>query len=261
MEFTAALRKQIAQLAKAKCRRELGLFVAEGTKCVTDTLPHFRCRYLLATDAWLKSHGDILPPSVEAIGVRQSDIERMSSLSTPQQVMAVYEIPEDIPLPDDAENGLLVALDRVQDPGNLGTIIRLCDWFGVRHILCARETADVYSPKVVQATMGAISRVRLHYCDLASELERLAGSMPVYGTFLDGTNLYDSGIDRSRGVIVMGNEGRGISPEVEAAVSHRLLIPSYPPDEATSESLNVAMATAIMLAEFRRSLPAAPVRN
>lgn len=252
MELTANLRKQIAQLAKAKYRRESGLFVAEGTKCVLDTLPHFQCHYLLATDAWLADHSADLPRGVDAICVKQADIERMSSMSTPQPVMAVYEMPADEPLPAEACEGLLVALDRVQDPGNLGTIIRLCDWFGVRHILCARETADVYSPKVVQATMGAISRVRLHYCDLAAELGRLSESMPVYGTFLNGTNLYSSDIDRRRGIIVMGNEGRGISPEVEAAVSHRLLIPSYPPDEPTSESLNVAMATAIMLAEFRR---------
>ena len=119
-------------------------------------------------------------------------------------------------------------------------------------MLFRSDTADVFSPKVVQATMGAISRVQVHYCDLAAELSRLGATMPVYGTFLDGDNLYRCDLQRSRGVIVMGNEGRGICPEVEATVSHRLLIPSYPPDEPTSESLNVAMATAIMLAEFRR---------
>lgn len=252
MELTAALRKDVARLAKAKYRRELGLFVAEGTKCVLDTLPHFRCRHLLATDAWLTEHSAAVPGGVDAVCVKAADIERMSSLTSPQPVMAVYEIPEDSPLPAEAENHLLVALDRVQDPGNLGTIIRLCDWFGVRHILAAYDTADVFSPKVVQATMGAISRVQVHYCDLAAELSRLGVTMPVYGTFLDGDNLYRCDLQRSRGVIVMGNEGRGICPEVEATVSHRLLIPSYPPDEPTSESLNVAMATAIMLAEFRR---------
>lgn len=253
MELTAALRKDVARLAKAKYRRELGLFVAEGTKCVLDTLPHFRCRYLFATEAWLDGHAGVLPAAVEAIRVKQSDIERMSSMTSPQPVMAVYEIPEDSPLPSGAgDNELIVALDRVQDPGNLGTILRLCDWFGVRHVLAAHDTADVYSPKVVQATMGAISRVQVHYCDLAAELSRLGATMPVYGTFLDGDNLYRCNLQRSRGVIVMGNEGRGICPEVEATVSHRLLIPSYPPDEPTSESLNVAMATAIMLAEFRR---------
>lgn len=252
MELTAALRKEIARLAKARNRHEQGLFVAEGTKCVLDTVPHFRCRYLLATDAWLHQYAALLPGSVSPMPVKQSDIERMSSLTSPQPVMAVYEIPDSAPLPDTACDSLLVALDRVQDPGNLGTIIRLCDWFGVRHILAAHDTADVYSPKVVQATMGAISRVKVHYCDLAAELARLSESMPVYGTFLDGHNLYHATLDRSRGVIVMGNEGRGISPEVAANVSHRLLIPSYPPDASTSESLNVAMATAIMLAEFRR---------
>lgn len=252
MELTATLRKDIARLAKAKYRRELGLFVAEGTKCVLDTLPHFGCRHLFATTAWLDEHSASLPGNIMPTVVKQSDIERMSSFTTPQPVMAVYEIPDDSPLPASAEHELLVALDHVQDPGNLGTIIRLCDWFGVRHILASADTADLYAPKVVQATMGAISRVRIHYCNLASELTRLGRSMPVYGTFLDGENLYNCRLERNHGIIVMGNEGNGISQQVADTVSHRLLIPSYPPDEPTSESLNVAMATAIMLAEFRR---------
>lgn len=252
MELTAALRKQTAQLAKARHRRESGLFVAEGTKCVLDTIDNFNCRHLFATDAWIENHQADLPAHVPVIKVTQSDIERMSSLSTPQPVMAVYEIPATPELPEADGHTLFVALDRIQDPGNLGTIIRLCDWFGINHILASQDTADVFSPKVVQATMGAISRVCLHYCNLAAELHRLRQCMPVYGTFLDGSNLYGSDIDRSRGIIVMGNEGNGISPEVASSVSHRLHIPSYPPGNPTSESLNVATATAIMLAEFRR---------
>lgn len=252
MELTASIRKEIARLAKAKYRRELGLFVAEGTKCVLDTLPYFACRYLFATGIWLDEHSTSLPQNIAVTVVKQSDIDRMSSFTTPQPVIAVYEIPEDSQLPASAENELLIALDRVQDPGNLGTIIRLCDWFGVRHILASTDTADLYAPKVVQATMGAISRVKIHYCDLVAELTRLGRLMPVYGTFLNGDNLYGCQLQRNRAVIVMGNEGNGISPQVSATVSHRLLIPSYPPDRLTSESLNVAMATAIMLAEFRR---------
>ena len=251
MELTAALRKDVARLAKTKYRRELGLFVAEGTKCVLDTLPHFRCRHLLATDAWLTEHSAAVPGGVDAVCVKAADIERMSSLTSPQPVMAVYEIPEDSPLPAEAENHLLVALDRVQDPGNLGTIIRLCDWFGVRHILAAYDTADVFSPKVVQATMGAISRVQVHYCDLTAELSRLGVTMPVYGTFLDGEDLYRADLTPA-GIVVMGNEGRGVRPATAAGITRRLYIPPFPADRAGSESLNVAMATAIMLAEFRR---------
>ena len=146
-------------------------------------------------------------------------------------------------------DGVLVALDGVQDPGNLGTIIRTCDWSGIHHIICSRETADCYNPKVVQATMGALSRVKVHYVDLPMVLDKL--NMPIYVTALDGDNLYDATLSES-GIIVMGNEGNGISLEVRQLISHPLLIPSYPAGEATSESLNVGIATAIVLAEFRR---------
>lgn len=160
-------------------------------------------------------------------------------------MIAVYRIPE-LSAPD--FSGLVVALDCVQDPGNLGTIMRVADWMGVHTILASTDTVDCYSPKVVQATMGAISRVRVHYCNLSDVLR---GKDHVYGTFLDGSNIYDAALSPS-GIVVMGNEGKGISPEVASTVTHRLRIPSFPPDVPTSESLNVAVATAITLAEFRR---------
>ncbi len=146
---------------------------------------------------------------------------------------------------------LSIALDGIQDPGNLGTIIRVADWMGVRHIICSRDTVDVYNPKVVQATMGAISRVKVYYADLSDVLRKLRESMPVYGTFLDGDNIYATELTEE-GIIVMGNEGKGVSEPVANLATKRLYIPSYPPGEQTSESLNVAVATAITLSEFRR---------
>jgi TrmH family RNA methyltransferase len=149
-----------------------------------------------------------------------------------------------------ASRSLCLALDDVQDPGNLGTIIRIADWFGIEDIFCSRGTVDVYNPKVIQATMGAIARVRVHYVDLA-EFIATAGDIPVYGTFLDGENMYGHELS-ANGIIVMGNEGNGIGSEVERLINKKLYIPNYPADRATSESLNVAVATAIVCAEFRR---------
>ena len=148
---------------------------------------------------------------------------------------------------------LCLALDDVQNPGNLGTIVRLADWFGIEHIFCSRGCADIYNPKTVQATMGGLARVQVHYMDLPQMLSLLPEDVPVYGTFLDGDNLYKKSLD-NRGLIVMGNEGKGISSSVEAFVTERLYIPNYPAGRATSESLNVAIATAIVCAEFRRCL-------
>lgn len=143
----------------------------------------------------------------------------------------------------------MLALDTIQDPGNLGTIIRVADWFGITDIICSRETADCFSPKVIQATMGSISRVNVHYCDLVETIARL-GADYVYGTFLDGDSISETYLGRT-GIIVIGNEGNGISKPVEDVVTHRLLIPSYPPERPTGESLNAAIATAITLAKFR----------
>jgi len=148
-----------------------------------------------------------------------------------------------------------LALDGVQNPGNLGTIIRLADWFGISDIYCSPDTADCYNPKVVQATMGAILRVRVHYLPLADFLAKTAAEKtPVYGTMLDGENIYSTTLS-ANGVIVMGNEGKGVSEECARSFTHRLLIPSYPPERQGSESLNVAMATGIVCAEFRRRMP------
>lgn len=249
MEMTNALRKQIQSLNETKHRRELQMFKAEGTKCVLDTINSFKLRYLIATYDWLKKH-DNLSYQPNLIQVSPKDMERMSSFSTASQVLAVYDIPQRSLDADQLKNQLSIALDCIQDPGNLGTIIRTADWFGIRTILASRDTVDMFSPKVVQATMGAISRVHVHYVDLPHQLDSLC-DIPIYGTFLNGENIYTSKL-KPHGIIVMGNEGKGISTEVGERVTDRLLIPSFPPDQMTSESLNVATATAIVVAEFRR---------
>lgn len=244
---TNATVKLITSLADAKGRRRNGLFVAEGSKCVCDTLGHFELHSLYATREWIDSH-----PAPGAEPVNRGELGRMSTLALAPDVIAVYRLPEPTPFsPGELAGKLLLALDRVQDPGNLGTIMRTSDWMGIDTILASADTVDCFNPKAVQATMGAISRVKVIYGDLPGMLSSL--DMPVYGTYLDGENIYTAPLSTA-GVVVMGNEGRGISPEVTACVSHHLLIPSYPPDRPTSESLNVATATAIVLSQFRSKL-------
>lgn len=247
MEVTNGIIKWVHSLAQKKNRDNERCFVAEGTKCVLDTLGAFRLRGLFCTENWLRTHN-----IEDADVVSSSQIERMSMLKTPTEVIAVYEMPDyDVDLSETVRN-LNLALDNVQDPGNLGTIIRIADWFGINDIYCSMDTVDVYNPKVVQATMGAIARVRVHYCDLPGLFGTLK-DVPVFGTFLDGDSIYEEKLG-SNGFIVMGNEGKGISPEVEKYVDKRLLIPSYPVGVVTSESLNVGMATAIVVSEFRRRM-------
>ena len=249
MELTNSIRKQIISLSEAKHRRALGLFKAEGTKCVLDTIDAFKLKYLVATRQWFDENPQYNYKGIE-ISVSQADLNRISSLTTPPQVIAVYEIPNyecDLSKISDC---LSIALDCVQDPGNLGTIIRTADWFGINDIFCSVGTADVYNPKVVQATMGAISRVRVHYVDLTEFLSSLPSNLPIYGTFLNGEDISSASLS-SNGVIVMGNEGRGISDSVAQYVNKRLTIPAYPKGAETSESLNVAIATAITVSQFR----------
>lgn len=251
MEITNAFRKMVASLGSSKGRTTHGCFIAEGTKCVLDTWEHFKCRYLIATQQWIDESINRLG-NVSPIVAKRADMERMSQLSTPSNVIAVYEIPKKEIDEDSIANGLTLLLDRVQDPGNLGTIMRVADWFGITQIICSKDTVDVYNPKVVQATMGAISRVSVNYCDLSQFINSHA-QLPIYGTFLDGDNIYETRLT-SNGLIIMGNEGQGISSQIEQLVTHKLLVPSFPIDRPTSESLNVGTATAVVLAEFRRRL-------
>lgn len=240
--------KLIRSLEQKKFRKQHGLFVAEGDKLVEDLLAYYRCRLLVATDEWLGAHPEISADSV--VKVTPQELSSASFLRTPQHVLALFVLPEEgNSSPTHSKGRLSLALDGVQDPGNMGTIIRLADWFGIKDVWCSRQCADVYAPKTIQATMGAIARVSVHYVDLVDWLKQQ--DCPVYGTFLDGENVYESALTHD-GIIVMGSEGHGISPEVRACVSHKLLIPNYPEGEPTSESLNVSTATAIICAEFRR---------
>lgn len=282
--------KLVRSLQMKKFRDETGLFVAEGEKCVEELRKGFEVEY------YIQTAGADRPatPDRTQTGLRpdrvllatSKEIEQMSGLRTPQGVIGVFRKRPTRPPHEGEEKGkedIILVLDGVQDPGNLGTIIRTCDWFGVHEIVCSKDTADCYNPKVVQATMGALARVRVHYTDLVEWLSptRLphegGEKVRIYGTLLEGENMYEvmrpalpdraqTGLrpDRTQTIIVMGNEGNGISAEVRKLITHPIRIPSYPPNGASGqngknaersevvESLNVSIATAIVLAEFRR---------
>lgn len=244
--MTKAEIQHLRSLGDKRTRDAEGLFIAEGDKLVEEILSsHLRVRKVYTT------RSDMSGAVIEQIDRR--DMERISALKTATTTIAVVEQPRHKLKISNLDGRLTLALDGVQNPGNLGTIIRLADWFGIEDILCTKECADCYNPKVVQATMGAILRVRVHYVDdLATMLTSLKDKgMAIYGTLLDGQSIYTTNL-RQEGIIVMGNEGRGLSDACRTAVSHKLLIPPYPATRSTSESLNVAMATGIVLAEFRR---------
>lgn len=246
--------KFLRSLELKKNRDSLGLFLAEGPKVVGDIVSSHpsRLRIVAATDEWLDANKPVLPACCEVVRVTNDELTKISLLCHPQQVLAVFEkFNNETIVPMAADNQLTLALDGVQNPGNLGTIIRVADWFGIERIVCSHDTADVYNPKVVQATMGSIARVNVAYTDLCTFLASLPPSMPVYGTLLEGGNMYNTKL-LPHGVVIMGNEGKGISPAVRQYVTHPIRIPNYPEERETAESLNVAIATAIVCSEFRR---------
>ncbi|MCQ2257319.1 MAG: RNA methyltransferase [Bacteroidaceae bacterium] len=244
--------KYIHSLEQKKYRKTEGVFVAEGHKLVGDILGHFDCVYIAATSEWLADNATRIDRNTEVDEVTDEELRRASFQETPQQVLAIFRQPKyDVNPALAAASNLVLALDDVQNPGNLGTIVRLADWFGIQHIFCSLGCADIYNPKTIQATMGGITRVQVHYVDLPDMLSSLPSSTPLYGTFLDGNNFYKEELTQN-GVIIMGNEGKGVSPAVSKLVNRRLYIPNYPTGRETSESLNVAIATAIICSEFRR---------
>ena len=258
--WSKATLRLIRSLDSRKGRRATGLFVAEGPKLVGELAGAMECEYLLFAATWAAANGDVraaLSRACAATGedcVADADFARASLLQTPQGVLALFRQPAHDALPSQAmATGLHLALDGVQDPGNLGTIVRLADWFGVHDIWCSPLTADVWNPKAVQASMGGLARVRVHYIDLYAALSQLPTTVASYATALDGQPLWQAPLTAA-GVVVMGNEGRGVTPDVARACSHRLLIPSFPAAAPTTESLNVGVVTAIVLAEFRRRL-------
>lgn len=232
--------KLITSLKLKKYREKHGFFVAEGPKVISELLDEgLNLKWMYTSDSSLIS-GD------NHFAISDSDLKKVSFLKTPNTSLAVFEIPKVEALPN---AGLIVAVDALRDPGNLGTIIRLCDWFGVKHLVCSSDTVDCYNPKVVQASMGSLGRVQIHYVSLVDFLSD--ADLPVYGGFMDGVRVYDAQLPE-HGILVVGNEANGISETVEATVSHRISIPRFGPLQRT-ESLNVATATAILLSEFRRA--------
>jgi len=231
--------KLITSLKQKKYRQQNGFFVAEGVKTIKELLQsNLELQKLYATESFNIDAKD------EVI-ISDSDLKRISFLTTPNKALAIFKIPEPKPIDN---SGLIVALDAIRDPGNLGTIIRLCDWFGVKELICSKETVDCFNPKVIQATMGSITRVNVSYIDLVSFIEE--SDIPVFGAFMEGKNVYNRTLPK-KGILVMGNEANGVSKEVEAVITEKISIPRFGDLQAT-ESLNVATATAILLSEFKR---------
>lgn len=232
-------KKLIKGLQQKKQRDKHSCFVAEGPKVIGEFFhAGFQLQHLFTTDL-------ALFPKQQAIEISEHELKGISYLTTPNTCLAVFAIPKEKHLPD---SGLKVALDAVRDPGNLGTIIRLCDWFGITQLVCAADTVDCYNPKVVQATMGSLARVNVVYLNLQEYLAET--KLPVYGAFMDGGSVYKQALPENA-ILVMGNEANGIRPPIAALVSDRISIPRFGALQET-ESLNVATATAIILSEFKR---------
>ncbi|MGG7034370.1 MAG: TrmH family RNA methyltransferase [Flavobacterium sp.] len=234
--------KLIASLHQKKFRQQHNLFIAEGTKVINELLnSNIELENLFVTEDIFQN----IAPNKRNL-ISDQELKKLSALAVPNNCLAVFKIPEAKPI---VETGLILALDDVRDPGNLGTILRLCDWYGVEQLVCSEQTVDLYNPKVVQATMGSIARVNVSYLDLNSFLNNT--NLPVFGTFMDGENIYKTNLP-NEGIIVMGNEANGISTQIEAKTKNRITIPRFGKLQQT-ESLNVATATAIILSEFRRN--------
>ncbi len=230
----------INSLRRKKIRKSKGLFLAEGKKLVLDLLNSD-----IQVDMIYGLSGFECPEPYIAQQISERELRSISSLTAPNEVLAIFKIPETKPV---LKKGLAVALDDVNDPGNLGTIIRLCDWFDIPQILCSQNTVDCYNPKVVQSSMGSLARVQINYLDLADHLKN--EKRTIYGTFMEGQSLYQTSFEKD-GILVMGNEANGISEEIRHLVNKELSIPRFGTQQKT-ESLNVAMATAIFLSEMRR---------
>ena len=245
-------KKQIQQLGQKKQRDQQGLFIAEGAKITADLIRGGLTPVFIAGLADAISQHDFRARCGEVVECDEREMRDVSLQKTPSKLIAIFKKPTFVRT-EVRPRGLTIVLDEIQDPGNMGTIIRIADWFGIRRIICSDTCADAYSPKTVQASMGAIARVEVEETDLGVLLEtnRREWQMPVYGTLLEGDNIYKTDVEQE-GFIVMGNEGKGISERLKPYITHKLFIPSYPQGVVTSESLNVAAATAIVCSEFRR---------
>lgn len=245
--------KLIQSLSRKKYRDETGLFLVEGNKMVEEVLrSDFRIETVVCTAEYLDVHPETKNRANEIIVTDSQSIQKASLLQSPQDAMALVYLSSDNLSQVDLQIDLCLALDFIQDPGNLGTILRVADWFGIKSLICSENTVDVYNPKVVQASMGAIFRTKVIYLNLEDFLRSARqNQVPVYGTYLEGKNIYKEVLSKN-GIILMGNEGNGISESTGTWVSHKLYIPSFSTDENKPESLNVAIAASICCSEFRR---------
>lgn len=245
--------KLIRSLDSKKARIEAGLFVAEGEKLTNELIDsEIGIPLIIATPEWFNNANKNTTKCKEIEVVSQEEINKISFLKTPQPVLCLANLPDYKLNFQDLHNQLSIMLDNVQDPGNLGTILRIADWFGIENIICSKDTVDAYNTKVVQSTMGAICRIKVFYEDLNDALTSIKRlNIPVYGATLEGTNIYSSNLS-SNGIIMMGNESKGLNPVYLPKLDKQLFIPFYPSTKKRSESLNVAVATAIICSEFRR---------
>lgn len=246
--------KIIQNLEKKKFREKYNLFKIEGEKLVAELLRSpLAVHAIIAYPEWIQANGHLLGKN-QVLETDEKGMKAISNFQSLPHVMALAEIPNHPYHPDEVAGTLSLVLNGIQDPGNLGTILRIADWFGVSHLLCDRDCASIYNPKCVQASMGAIFRVHAYYLNLPAAISQLkAAGMPVFGTFLDGENIYTSPLP-SQGLIIMGNEGKGIAEDIGKLADFRLTIPNFTPAGASSESLNVGVATGIILSEFKRRI-------
>lgn len=246
--------KIIQNLEKKKFREKYNLFKIEGEKLVAELLRSpLAVHAIIAYPEWIQANGHLLGKN-QVLETDEKGMKAISNFQSLPHVMALAEIPNHPYHPDEVAGTLSLVLNGIQDPGNLGTILRIADWFGVSHLLCDRDCASIYNPKCVQASMGAIFRVHAYYLDLPETIRQLkTKGMPVFGTFLDGENIYTSPLP-SQGLIIMGNEGKGIAEGIGQLADFRLTIPNFTPTGVSSESLNVGVATGIILSEFKRRI-------
>lgn len=251
MEISKSKISRLASLSSRKMRRKYGMFLVEGTKCVIDTLESFDLEILCATEGWIENNSSLTERYADRVfTAKEQDLRKISAMQSVPEAVAAFRIPDnaDADNPEIDETELYLLLDDIQDPGNMGTIIRTADWFGIRTVFASKGTVDIYNSKCVQATMGSLSRVKVVYTDLSGLIEENP-QIPVYGTLLDGKNIFTESHGKS-GFIVFGNEGNGISQELRKRISKPLLIPPYDP-ASHGESLNVAASVAIVLSVFR----------
>jgi TrmH family RNA methyltransferase len=244
--------KHIASLKSSKFRSEYNEFIVEGEKMVSELFnSSFKIKQIFATEDWISSNQELSSNTIEFEKVSPKELGRISALKTPNKVLALVSIPKPNFTTINYDQ-LILVLDKLQDPGNLGTLVRTADWFGIKDIICSKDTVSLYNPKVIQSTMGSFTRVNLHYTALKGVLKGISKELSVYGSLLEGKSLFQEKLS-DKGLIIIGNESQGISKEIQSFVSHKISIPSFATNKDNqAESLNASLATGIICAEFRR---------